>query len=100
MTTPTGPNGEGMAVHEEVFTVVGFWAETQQRYAANYSAASAYMAEQMAEMYAKEQGGHLCVCAVFQGEQQSADGYAKWISRDARSQEQQDQAWRELQRGI
>lgn len=95
----TGPNGEGLTVHEETFTVVGFWAETQERYADKYTAASAVMAEELAAMYAREQGGHLLVCAVFDGDVVSRDGYARWLDPNARTQEQQDQSWREITEG-
>lgn len=96
----SGPNGEGLEVHEETFTVVGFWAETQERYADRYTAASAIMAEELAQMYAREQGGHLLVCGVFAGDVQSKDAYARWLDPNARTQEQQEQSWEELQEGL
>lgn len=84
---------------ERQFTVVGLWWETLERFAEHYTAGSAQMAEELAQMHAHEVLGHLMVAAVFEGHLLSADGYARWADPDCRTQEQQDQARRELEDG-
>lgn len=58
------------------FTVVGVWPETKERWIDHVPAASARQAEDLAQMTARDKGGVLWVCAVFEGKLQAVDLYA------------------------
>jgi hypothetical protein len=75
-------------INHDWWTVVGFWHESWERWAGHYDCITAQMAEDLAQMEAKEQGGTLAVVAVFEGKLMPADKYATWIDPEARSERQ------------
>lgn len=64
------------------YTVVGCWPETRERYTEHVPAASPRQAEDMAQLTAKEKGGVLWVCGVFDGKIEALDTYATFIDPD------------------
>lgn len=58
------------------FSVVGVWPETKERYMEIVTAVSARQAEDLVLMTAKEKGGVLWVCGVFEGKLTALDTYA------------------------
>jgi hypothetical protein len=67
---------------DTTYTIIGVWPETQERYAEHVRAASPRQAEDLAQMTAREKGGVLWVCGVFEGAHQSVDTYATFIDPD------------------
>lgn len=67
---------------QSFWTVVGCWPETKERYAEHVSALSPRQAEDLAQMTAKEKGGILWVCGVYEGKLSAADTYATFIDPD------------------
>jgi hypothetical protein len=64
------------------FTVVGVWPESKERYLERVAAQTPRQAEEFAQMTAKEKGGVLWVCAVFEGKIAAVDTYARWVDPD------------------
>lgn len=58
------------------YTVVCVWPETKERYMEHTTAASARQAEDIVRMTAKDKGGVLWVCGVFDGKLTALDTYA------------------------
>lgn len=81
--------------NEPVWTVVGFWLESLERWMGYYYASSARMAEDMAQAEAAEQGLRLGVVGVFEGELKSSDQYATYVDPDAVSSKDMDAKLRE-----
>lgn len=75
-------------ITEEWWTVVGFWHESWERWAGHYDCISAQVAEDLAQMDAKDEGGTLAVVAVFEGKLMPADKYATWIDPEVRTEKQ------------
>lgn len=72
-------------IAEEWWTVVGFWHESWERWAGWYDTATPQMAEDLAQMEAKERGLSLAVVGVFEGKLDPADGdYATYVDPEAR----------------
>lgn len=72
-------------IHHDWWTVVGFWHESWERWAGHYDCATPQMAEDFAQMDAKERGLNLAVVAVFEGKLDPADGdYATYVDYEAR----------------
>lgn len=71
-------------ITEEWWTVVGFWHESWERWAGYYDCQSPQVAEDLAQMDAKERGLTLAVVAVFEGRLSPADGdYATYVDNEA-----------------
>jgi len=68
------------------FTVVGVWPETEERFAQPYAAQTPRQAEEFAQMEAKEKGGVLWVCGVFDGQVRAVDTYATFVDPDKTTQ--------------
>lgn len=72
-------------ITEEWWTVVGFWHESWERWAGHYDCLTPQMAEDLAQMEAKERGLNLAVVGVFEGKLMPADGdYATYVDYDAK----------------
>lgn len=67
---------------QSFWTVCGVWPETKERYAEHVSAQSPRQAEDLAQMTAREKGGVLWVCGVYEGKLVAADTYAQFIDPD------------------
>lgn len=68
------------------FSVYGYWAHTTERWGEVYQATSARAAEDLAQMYAQEQGAVLRVAGVFEGVLPSVDRYTLFVDpRDVRN---------------
>jgi len=71
---------------ERYFSVYGYWTHSQERWGEVYQATSARAAEDLAQMYATEQGATLRVAGVFEGALPSADTYTLYVdARDVRN---------------
>lgn len=70
------------------FTVVGVWPETKERYMEHVAAQTPRQAEEFVQMTAKEKGGELWVCAVFEGKIAAIDTYARWVDPDMVAEEE------------
>jgi hypothetical protein len=68
------------------WSVVGVWHSTKERYMEHVPAASARQAEDLAQMTARDKGGELWVCGVFEGKLIAADTYATWVDPDMTAQ--------------
>jgi hypothetical protein len=64
------------------FTVIGVWPETKERYLEHVAAQTPRQAEEFVQMTAKEKGGVLWVCGVFDGKIIAVDTYATFIDPD------------------
>lgn len=82
-------------VHENTYTVIGFYRENFQRYADKILAATPQMAEQIAQMRARDEGGTLAVCSVLLGDQITCDAYATYVEPSCTTQQQMEQVMRE-----
>lgn len=71
----------------QMYTVVGVWPETRERYSEHLSAVSARQAEDLAQLTAKDKGGELWVCGVFEGHLVCVDTYATFVDPDATTTE-------------
>jgi hypothetical protein len=58
------------------YTVIGVFPETKERYQEYVTAASSRQAEDLARLTAKEKGGVLWVCGVYDGQLVAMDTYA------------------------
>lgn len=67
---------------QSFWTVVGVWPETMERYVEHVAAMSPRQAEDLTQMTAKEKGGVLWICAVFEGKLTVADTYATFVDPD------------------
>lgn len=73
------------------FSVYGMWPHTQERWGEVFQATSARAAEDMAQMYAADQGAALRVAGVFEGIHASADRYTLYVDpRDVRNLDAED----------
>jgi hypothetical protein len=73
------------------YTVLGFWAETRERWAGEYAATSPRAAEDMARMDALEAGGTLLVCRVIPGHPGTVDRYTAFVDpQDPRNEDRDD----------
>lgn len=71
---------------ERDFSVYGYWPHTTERWGEVFQATSARAAEDLAQMYATEQGATLRVAGVFEGALPSADRYTLYVdARDVRN---------------
>lgn len=77
-----------LAAFDTYYTVIGVWPETQERYAEHVTAASPRQAEDLAQMTAREKGGVLWVCGVFEGKQIAVDTYATFTDPDRTTEAQ------------
>lgn len=78
-----------------VYTVVGMWWESAERWQDYYEAGSPEMAETLAHEHARSRGLHLAVCGVYEGRLASVDRYL-WVDPSAGTQEEMDQLRREV----
>lgn len=69
------------------WTVAGFWDRTEERWCGHYQALSARVAEDLAQVEAKEKGQKLCVCVVFSDKLQAQDLYATYLDPDQRAED-------------
>lgn len=68
------------------FSVYGYWPHTMERWGEVFQATSARAAEDLAQMYAHEQGATLRVAGVFEGVIASVDRYTLYVDpRDVRN---------------
>lgn len=68
------------------FSVYGYWVHSQERWGEVFQATSARAAEDLAQMYAAEQGAALRVAGVFEGIHASVDRYTLYVDpRDVRN---------------
>lgn len=73
------------------FSVYGYWIHSQERWGDVFQAMSARGAEDLAQMYAAEQGAVLRVAGVFEGVLPSADRYTKYVdARDVRNEDDEE----------
>lgn len=73
------------------FSVYGYWAHTTERWGDVFNATSARAAEDLAQMYAAEQGAGLRVAGVFEGVLPSVDRYTKYVdARDVRNDDDEE----------
>lgn len=71
---------------ERDFSVYGWWPHFGERWGEVYQATSARAAEDLAQMYAAEQGATLRVAGVFEGVLPSVDRYTLFVDpRDVRN---------------
>jgi hypothetical protein len=71
---------------ERDFSVYGWWPHSQERWGEVFQATSARAAEDLAQMYAAEQGAVLRVAGVFEGVLPSVDRYTLFVDpRDVRN---------------
>lgn len=82
-------------INHDWWTVVGFFHESWERWADHYDCLTPQMAEDMAQMDAKEQGGHLAVVAVFEGKLVPSDKYV-FVDPEATSDTDMNRKLREL----
>lgn len=64
------------------YTVVGVWPEYRERYLEHVAAQSPRQAEDLAQMTAREKGGELWICGVFDGRLVAVDTYATFVDPD------------------
>lgn len=68
------------------FSVYGYWPHTMERWGEVFQATSARAAEDLAQMYAADQGAALRVAGVFEGIVPSVDRYTLYVDpRDVRN---------------
>lgn len=73
------------------FSVYGWWPHSQERWGDVLQATSARAAEDLAQMYAREQGAVLRVAGVFEGVPPSVDRYTLYVDpRDVRNLDAED----------
>ncbi|ACU71885.1 hypothetical protein Caci_2976 [Catenulispora acidiphila DSM 44928] len=73
------------------FSVYGFWPHSSERWGEVYQATSARAAEDLAQMFAAEQGAVLRVAGVFEGTVVSVDRYTLYVDpRDVRNLDAED----------
>lgn len=66
----------------DFYTVVGVWPETKERYLEHVSAMNPRQAEDLVQMTAKDKGGELWICGVFDGKVPAVDTYATFVDPD------------------
>ena len=71
-----------LASLQQFYTVVGVWPETQERYLEHVAAQTPRQAEDLVQMTAREKGGELWVCGVFDGQLVAVDTYATFTDPD------------------
>lgn len=68
------------------FSIYGWWPHSSERWGEVFQATSARAAEDLAQMYAQDQGAALRVAGVFEGTVVSVDRYALYVNpRDVRN---------------
>lgn len=73
------------------FSVYGMWPHSMERWGDVFQATSARAAEDLAQMYAAEQGAVLRVAGVFEGILPSVDRYTLYVDpRDVRNLDAED----------
>jgi hypothetical protein len=73
------------------FSVYGYWVHSQERWGEVFQATSARAAEDLAQMYAADQGATLRVAGVFEGIDASVDRYTLYVDpRDVRNLDADD----------
>lgn len=73
------------------FSLYGYWTHTQERWGEVFQATSARAAEDLAQMYAADQGAVLRVAGVFEGIHASVDRYTLYVDpRDVRNLDTED----------
>lgn len=73
------------------FSVYGYWPHSMERWGEVFQATSARAAEDLAQMYAAEQGAALRVAGVFEGIHASDDRYTLYVDpRDVRNLDAED----------
>ena len=73
------------------FSVYGYWPHSTERWGEVFQATSARAAEDLAQMYATEQGARLRVAGVFEGSIPSVDRYTLYVDpRDVRNLDAED----------
>jgi hypothetical protein len=73
---------EDLASLQPWFTVVGVWADSKERYLERVPAQTPRQAEELVQMTAREKGGELWICAVFEGQLEAVDTYATFVDPD------------------
>lgn len=64
------------------WTVCGIWPQTKERFSGHYQADLPRIAEDLAQLDARDKGGVLWVSNVFAGRLHSADLYARFVDPD------------------
>ena len=78
-------------MQERSFSVYGYWPHSGERWGEVFQATSARAAEDLAQMYAAEQGAVLRVASVFEGVVASVDRYTLYVDpRDVRNLDEED----------
>lgn len=73
------------------FSVYGYWPHSSERWGEVFQATSARAAEDLAQMYAADQGAALRVAGVFEGVVASVDRYTLYVDpRDVRNLDEED----------
>lgn len=73
------------------FSVYGYWPHSGERWGEVFQATSACTAEDLAQMYAADQGAALRVAGVFEGVIASVDRYTLYVDpRDVRNLDTED----------
>lgn len=73
------------------FSVYGYWPHSTERWGEVFQATSARAAEDLAQMYAAEQGAALRIAGVFEGVLPSVDRYTLYVDpRDVRNLDAED----------
>lgn len=73
------------------FSVYGMWPHSMERWGAVFQATSARAAEDLAQMYAAEQGAVLRAAGVFEGVLPAVDRYTLYVDpRDVRNLDAED----------
>lgn len=73
------------------FSVYGYWVHSTERWGDVFQATSARAAEDLAQMYAADQGAVLRVAGVFEGVLPSVDRYTLYVDpRDVRNLDAED----------
>lgn len=73
------------------FSIYGYWPHSGERWGEVFQATSARAAEDLAQMYAQDQGAVLRVAGVFEGVIASVDRYALYVDpRDVRNLDAED----------
>lgn len=73
------------------FSVYGYWPHSSERWGEVFQATSARAAEDLAQMFADEQGAVLRVAGVFEGILASVDRYTLYVDpRDVRNLDAED----------
>lgn len=76
---------------EREFSVYGYWPHSTERWGEVYQATSARAAEDLAQMYAAEQGATLRVAGVMEGAIPAVDRYTWYVDpRDVRNADEEN----------